>query len=93
MPAELYNRLARDGPVEALEAEFKLGSAPVVPSELCCGDIIHRGRFGDPRVGVTLAGFGTNAFVPLRNNCINFPHPPCAFLADTPPVLGSSTRL
>ena len=24
-----------DGPVEALEAEFKLGSAPVVPSELC----------------------------------------------------------
>ena len=36
MPAELYNRPpARDGPVEALEAEFKLGSAPVVPSELC----------------------------------------------------------
>ena len=35
VPAELYNRLARDGPVEALEAEFKLGSAPVVPSELC----------------------------------------------------------
>ena len=35
MPAELYTRLARDGPVEALEAEFKLGRAPVFPSELC----------------------------------------------------------